>query len=276
MSTPSPLLPPGALEGAAAPKSRIRITVLTILALHVVFIGGLLLQGCNKEGTDRTLASTNEARPMPSLLETQYFDAFPGDVAARESPTLAEQTSAPPAFEPEPERSFTQTSVPEVAPTFSGSPTQSYTLPSPPPPSISSTSMASSSLRQAMEHVIEKGDTVGALAKRYGVSERAILDTNPDIRPRFLKIGDTLMIPAPTSPPPEAALEAAAPPGSEIYEVKSGDNLTRIARKYGVTVNQIRTANNIRGDRIVPKQRLIIPQPTTNPEGTDAGRSRTL
>jgi len=42
------------------------------------------------------------------------------------------------------------------------------------------------------------------------------------------------------------------------YRVRSGDVLGTIARKHGVSVNSIKSWNNIRGTTIYPGQKLII------------------
>ena len=44
-----------------------------------------------------------------------------------------------------------------------------------------------------------------------------------------------------------------------VHTVRRGDTLSSIARKYGVTVNALRQANNISGDRINVGQKLKIP-----------------
>jgi len=46
---------------------------------------------------------------------------------------------------------------------------------------------------------------------------------------------------------------------STLYEVKPGDNLTVIAKKHGVTVGLIRTANAMTSDRLDVGQKLKIP-----------------
>lgn len=46
---------------------------------------------------------------------------------------------------------------------------------------------------------------------------------------------------------------------STLYEVRSGDNLTVIAKKHGVTVGLIRTANAMTSDRLDVGQKLRIP-----------------
>lgn len=43
------------------------------------------------------------------------------------------------------------------------------------------------------------------------------------------------------------------------HKVSSGENLTKIAKRYGVTVEQLRSANNISGDNIRAGQTLTIP-----------------
>ena len=43
------------------------------------------------------------------------------------------------------------------------------------------------------------------------------------------------------------------------HTVRSGESLTVIARRYGTTVQAIRSANRIRGSVIHPRQVLIIP-----------------
>lgn len=46
---------------------------------------------------------------------------------------------------------------------------------------------------------------------------------------------------------------------STLYEVRSGDNLTTVAKKHGVTVGLIRMANAMTGDRLDVGQKLKIP-----------------
>ena len=43
------------------------------------------------------------------------------------------------------------------------------------------------------------------------------------------------------------------------YRVRQGDSLWEIARRNDTTVERLRTANDMRGNRIVPGQILIIP-----------------
>jgi membrane-bound lytic murein transglycosylase D len=58
---------------------------------------------------------------------------------------------------------------------------------------------------------------------------------------------------------PTYARAATPAPAARQYRIQRGDNLTVIARRHGVTVNQLRQANGIRGDRIRAGAVLRIP-----------------
>jgi membrane-bound lytic murein transglycosylase D len=55
------------------------------------------------------------------------------------------------------------------------------------------------------------------------------------------------------------AARAPARPQVRRYQVRKGDNLTVIARRHGVTITALRSANGLRGDRIRAGQTLRIP-----------------
>ena len=43
------------------------------------------------------------------------------------------------------------------------------------------------------------------------------------------------------------------------HKVKSGESLAKIASKYGVTVNELKKANNLKGNTIHPGDKLKVP-----------------
>lgn len=45
-------------------------------------------------------------------------------------------------------------------------------------------------------HVVKKGEDLGGIAYKYGVTVSAILEANPGVDPRFLSVGASLVIPA--------------------------------------------------------------------------------
>ncbi|MCL4787438.1 MAG: LysM peptidoglycan-binding domain-containing protein [Verrucomicrobia bacterium] len=129
--------------------------------------------------------------------------------------------------------------------------------PTPPPPPVAS------------DYTIARGDTFSTIARKFGVSVKAIQEANPGVDPLRLQIGDKIKIPppavAPTGSPPGGA--GVAPSGEQIYTVKSGDNLTRIAEQFGTTVPALRSANSLTSDRIKVGQKLKIPTKASAPAG---------
>src|SRR5450759_3928434 len=69
MNTPNPLVPQGSLleQQKSKGKSNLFIAVISILAIHVVLFGGLLIQGCKPETKLRDTAAneTTNATPQP-------------------------------------------------------------------------------------------------------------------------------------------------------------------------------------------------------------------
>lgn len=127
-----------------------------------------------------------------------------------------------------------------------------------------------------VEYVVTSGDSVSALAKRFGVRQPDILAMNPSLRnnPNNLKIGQKLFFPAGTDvtvkpkPRQKPAAEAKSA-GAVVYTVKSGDVLGGIARHHGVKVAAIKQANNLTSDTIWVGQKLTIPGAKKGAKSTD-------
>jgi N-acetylmuramoyl-L-alanine amidase len=122
---------------------------------------------------------------------------------------------------------------------------------------------------------VRPGDTLTAIAKRHGVSVRTIVDLNGLPDPNRIFPGQQLRIgtdagaaaPAPVAEPAPAAT-------ATTHVVARGENLTRIARHYGVSVAAIVAANGIANpNRIVGGQRLSIPGAPPQPGAAVAQRA---
>ena len=103
-------------------------------------------------------------------------------------------------------------------------------------------------------HRVRSGETLGSIAKRYGVSVNQLRIWN-DLGPKAaLKVGQTVRL------APSGAKPSTKKPAPRTHIVKAGETLTSLARRYKVTVQALRTANNLpAGKRVQAGQRLTIP-----------------
>jgi len=109
------------------------------------------------------------------------------------------------------------------------------------------------------EYTVVAGDTLGKIAKKSGVTLKALEDANPGVVPTKLKVNQKLVIPAATADTSATATTTSTDTGEVIYKVKSGDTLTKIAKANGVTVKAIETENNLTTTKIKVGQKLKIP-----------------
>ncbi|MBM3882226.1 MAG: LysM peptidoglycan-binding domain-containing protein [Verrucomicrobia bacterium] len=248
-----PNLPLSPLSQPSSGKSNVRIAVLTIIAVHAVFFGGLLLQGCKKRtadaATDGNLASAPAGRPstdLGPLTNPPYADV----VHALTSNTVA---AAAPSY---------------VAPAAGLSSTPNLGLGAAPysAPDLTHSTAAAAAAATTTEYEVKKGDYPAKIARAHGVTVAALMQANPGVVATRLQIGQKLVI-----PPPAAAVAVAEPavePGVVMHVVTSGENLTRIAQRYGTTVPELRAANDLKTDRITVGQKLKVPGAKASAEGT--------
>jgi LysM repeat protein len=120
------------------------------------------------------------------------------------------------------------------------------------------------------EYVVVKGDTLGKIAKKNGVTLKALEAANPGVVPTKLKVGQKLTLPAggtaamaTTGTTAGTDVTGSSTEGGESYVVKSGDTLTKIAKSHGTTVKAIESENNLSTTKIKVGQKLKIPAAAT-------------
>jgi len=251
MSTPNPLVPQGSLlEQQARSRSTFQMAAF-IVALHVVVLGGFLFLGCKKEeGQTQTPAVDTFATPPPV------------------------QTEVPPSYDPyAPATNSGVAAIPPVSnygtPETTSSPTPAPYIPAPTPSPVTAPVLtpaltpAPFTSGGGTEYTIKKGDVAFTLAKKNGVSLKQLQEVNPGKDLAKLKVGDKIQIPAggasaggslsSTTPAPVAKADGTT------YRVKGGDNLSKLAKKFGTTVKAIREANGMTSNEIKVGQSLVIP-----------------
>jgi len=118
----------------------------------------------------------------------------------------------------------------------------------------------------AIYYVVQRGDTLAAISRTYGVSFWAVVQANNLSNPSLLYTGQTLVIPgvAASAQPADQAQRAPAPEpaartGGGVHVVQAGETLFRIGMRYNLTVTALMQANGLSSDRIYAGQHLTIP-----------------
>lgn len=148
-------------------------------------------------------------------------------------------------------------------------------------------------------HIVQSGEALSEIARRYGVDMQAILKANNLPNANALRVGQELIIPMTTptpapstaTPTPETApatpaagaapvpsptpkvvspTPPSAPPGggenAGAHIVQPGDTLVGIAKQYGVSVDALKAANpDVDPRALRVGQRLVIPAGGTPP-----------
>ncbi len=256
-----PSLPP--LSQPAKGKSNVRLAVITIVALHAVFFGGLLFQGCKPKTADSGLgsdfASGTNAMDYGALTNQPYTDSgLASSQPSNPPPATLGGGSTPGQGEALPQQPYV---VAPLQPLGQGQAAQPLGQ-SPQQPAMQPSTPAA----VGGEYAIARGDTLAKIAKDHGISVASLTKANPGVDPRKLKVGQKLTIPSVSTPStaqpggastPTPAVAAAD--STQHYTVKSGDTLTKIAKQYGLAVKELRSANALRTDRLQVGQKLKIP-----------------
>ncbi|KUM37543.1 lytic transglycosylase domain-containing protein [Arthrobacter sp. EPSL27] len=110
------------------------------------------------------------------------------------------------------------------------------------------------------EYTIARGDTISAIAGRFGLDTRQVLalnglQANTIIYPgQKIRLGGEAPSPAPAAPEAPAAAAAGA-----VYTVKSGDTLGAIADRHGVKLSEVFSWNGLSMSSIIyPGQQIKI------------------
>lgn len=118
-------------------------------------------------------------------------------------------------------------------------------------------------------HTVQAGENLTRIALKYGTTVQAIVQANNITNPNLVFVGQVLTIPGagitptlqPTgtvsAPPPQPT---TAPAGETIHVVQPGENLFRVALKYGLSTAFLASYNGITNPNVIyVGQRIRIP-----------------
>lgn len=136
--------------------------------------------------------------------------------------------------------------------------------------------------QQTTEYVVQKGDYLAKISKKFNVRLDAIRRANPQLKGDVIRVGQKLVIPCKVDVAaatvkadkvlPSAKERAASKIRSTYvpyqgpvadYTVKKGDYLGLIAQQHKITVRQLKDLNGLSDERIRVGQKLKVPAVAT-------------
>ena len=191
-----------------------------VVALVAVALSVFLIVGCTREVASDPLANATAAAKSAAATPGEFPTAAPTSAVA------INPTAAPTAEVAQATPVPTQALQPTATPTT--------------PPSAAAAAVASPQAPGAERtYVVKPGDRLFSIGRQFGVNPFSIAQANNILPPYIIYPGQTLKIPGggtTVTPPPD---------GGKIHIVAPGENLYRIALKYGTTVQALAAANNI-------------------------------
>jgi len=129
-------------------------------------------------------------------------------------------------------------------------------------------------------HKVRKGETVGSIARRYGVSSSQLMAWNNIRKASKLRAGMALTVKGAAvasageqkvaAKNSRAETQVSSGPG-QTHKVAKGETLSTIASRYGVTTKQLMELNNLPNAKMVRAgQGLVIRKPKATPQAPAA------
>jgi LysM repeat protein len=118
------------------------------------------------------------------------------------------------------------------------------------------------------------GDSIAAIAKKHGVSLRALKEAN-GVEGNAIKAGQVFVIPG-KEKQKKAQANKLSPSPAASYKVKSGDSIYGISQKTGLSVSEIKKINNLRSDSLKVGQNILLAKADSGQRkaGKSAGKSK--
>ena len=111
---------------------------------------------------------------------------------------------------------------------------------------------------QDNSHKVKSGETLSMIARKYKTSIDELIRLNPEAK-KGLKAGATLQLPAESADAGEVSKAVVG--ADKLHKVVSGESLSRIAKKYKVSIADLEKWNNMRASDLKAGQELRVSGP---------------
>ena len=112
-------------------------------------------------------------------------------------------------------------------------------------------------------YIVQKGDILSKIASRFDTTTKTLVSMNNLSNPDVLYVGQELRVPAGSrSTSSSSSYSSRSTPSVKkggSYVIQKGDTLSGIAAAAGVSLNDLRSLNNIQDDKIFAGETISIP-----------------
>lgn len=130
-------------------------------------------------------------------------------------------------------------------------------------------------------YTVQRGDSLYKIARRFGSTVQALATANNLANPAALQVGQVIQIvsaenaPANTATPAPVVTTEPQLGDGNVYVVRPGDSLYKIALRFSTTVQAVAAANNLGNvNALRIGMQLVIPEGTAAPDPTEASPSQ--
>ena len=118
-------------------------------------------------------------------------------------------------------------------------------------------------------HIVKSGESLGSIANKYRISVNQLKTWNK-LKNTTIYPGQKLIVYSSGAPMAQAGNSQPVERSTEqkIHTVKSGENLSLIAKKYQCTVTELKEWNNLKSTNLSVGQKLKVYPPTTQTKST--------
>lgn len=110
---------------------------------------------------------------------------------------------------------------------------------------------------RTITHTVVAGDTVSAIAARYGVSTASVLKRNNISASTLIHPGKVLTISSAAATAATSGAATTTPTAAASYTVRSGDTLSGIAARHQVSLATVFSLNGLSGNSIIHPGQVI-------------------
>lgn len=200
----------------------------------------------DKQPDTPTRGTYQSSTPTPA--SNQGSDRVSGGTSDRVVIISQNNPSSTSEFDSEPQRTVSQRTVPSRT---SSSPSTATRQP------VETTQPTTTKLA-AQYHTVESGQTFYSISQQYSIAIKSLLEWNDLTLNDRLAIGQKLIV----SPTRTGTVSTYSTNPGEIiiHTVTSGENLFRISKRYGVSMEEIQQLNNMTDTNVLLGQKLRIPK----------------